>query len=116
MSRKRVPPEVQILALFTGLSEENQRMVMFALNAITMSPSAPKSPAPSVQSVAKKSSRKSATVTSIASTEAETGNASTVEDKGELCGVCGNEADYQDHYKPSPNYHAFESKKKASAA
>jgi len=24
-----------------------------------------------------------------------------------LCGICGHEADYQDHFKPSPHYHEF---------
>jgi hypothetical protein len=112
MSRKRVPPEAQIIALFSGLSELDKKMVLFGLNAI-MAMSVPKSTAPAVE---KKSSRRSATVASIASTEAETGNASTVEGKGDLCLMCGYEASYQDHFKPSPNYHAFEGKKKASAA
>ena len=45
-------------------------------------------------------------------------SAETKPAKGEpICGICGNEADYQDHFQPSPNYHVFESgKKKASAA
>jgi len=115
MSRKRVPADVQIIALFGGLSESDKEKVMFGLNAI-MAMSAPKPPAPSVQSVAKRSSRRSATVASIASTEGETGNASVVEGKDNWCLVCGNDADFQDHFKPSPNYHAFEGKKKASAA
>jgi hypothetical protein len=34
-----------------------------------------------------------------------------------ICGICGHEEGYTDHFQPSPNYHAFESgKKKASAA
>jgi hypothetical protein len=36
--------------------------------------------------------------------------------KPELCGVCGNLAEYRDHFKPSPNFHEFEGKSKAAAA
>lgn len=34
-----------------------------------------------------------------------------------LCSACGNEENFTDHFKPSPNYHAFEAPKakKASA-
>lgn len=65
MSRKRVPPEAQIIALFSGLSDESQRMVMFGLNAM-MAQSAPKSIAPSAE---KKSSRKPGARNSIPSSE-----------------------------------------------
>jgi hypothetical protein len=34
MAKRKVSPEGKIIALFTGLSEESQRMVMFGLNAI----------------------------------------------------------------------------------
>lgn len=33
--------------------------------------------------------------------------APTSEDDGPKCGICGNPEDYQDHFKPSPNYHEF---------
>lgn len=71
MSRKRVPPEAQIIALFSSLSEESQRMVMFGLNAM-MAQSAPKSTAPAA---VKKSSRKGAGSGSIPNTADDTGNA-----------------------------------------
>lgn len=29
-------------------------------------------------------------------------------DKPVLCGACGNEASYTDHFEPSPHYHKFE--------
>jgi hypothetical protein len=36
-----------------------------------------------------------------------------------ICGACGNAEDYQDHFKPSPHYHPFQSapsaKKRSSA-
>lgn len=75
MARKRVPPEAQIIALFSGLTEENQRMVMFGLNAM-MAQSVPKSIAPAVQSAGKKSSRKNGTADSTANTKVEMENAS----------------------------------------
>ena len=33
------------------------------------------------------------------------------DETGPLCGVCGNIKDYQDHFKPSPNYHKFDGPK-----
>jgi hypothetical protein len=67
--------------------------------------------------VAKKSSRRSAQPALIQNTSGETGNASVAEGKEPICGICGNEEGYTDHFKPSPRYHAFETgKKKASAA
>lgn len=33
-----------------------------------------------------------------------------------LCGACGNDKDYQDHFAPSPNYHEFDKGKKAAAS
>lgn len=71
MSRKRVPPEAQIIALFSGLPEETQRMVVFGLNAM-MAQSAPKSIAPAA---VKKSSRKAAGTSSTPNTAGDTGNA-----------------------------------------
>jgi len=32
-------------------------------------------------------------------------------DKELMCGVCGNAPGFQDHFKPSPNYHEFEGPK-----
>lgn len=37
-------------------------------------------------------------------------------DKPVLCDACGNLADYQDHFKPSPNYHEFQAPKSKKAA
>lgn len=37
-------------------------------------------------------------------------------DKEAICGVCGNTADYQDHFKPSPNFHEFEGPKPVARA
>ena len=82
MARKRVPPEAQIIALFTGLSEENQRMVMFGLNAI-MAQSVPKSTAPTVQSAGRKSSRKGTETGHVVNTEVGTANASVVGASGD---------------------------------
>lgn len=33
------------------------------------------------------------------------------EETGPLCGACGHIADYQDHFKPSPQYHEFDAPK-----
>lgn len=74
MARRKVSPEAQIIALFTGLSDESKRMVMFGLNAI-MSNEAPKSNGSSAPSAAKKSGRKGAATNSTASTETNTDSA-----------------------------------------
>lgn len=59
MARKKVSPEAQIIALFTGLSEESKRMVMFGLNAI-QSNEVPKSASASALPAARRSSRSGA--------------------------------------------------------
>jgi hypothetical protein len=33
-----------------------------------------------------------------------------------ICGVCGNDQDYQDHFQPSPNYHEFDPPKSVARA
>lgn len=75
-------------------------------------------PAPTVE---KKSSRKRAQPELVPNTEANTASASSAskkpsEQSENLCGICGNNEDFQDHFKPSPNFHEFEGKKAASAA
>ena len=71
MSRRKTPPEAQIIALFSGLSAENQRMVMFALNAM-LAQASPKSIAPVAE---KRSSRKPGARSSTPSIEAGGENA-----------------------------------------
>lgn len=36
--------------------------------------------------------------------------------KDPICGVCGNGQDFQDHFKPAPNYHEFEGPKPVARA
>lgn len=36
-------------------------------------------------------------------------------ESGDLCGVCGHNEAYQDHFRPSPNYHEFEAPKAKNA-
>jgi hypothetical protein len=72
MSRKRVPADAQIIALFSGLSDSDKEKVMFGLNAI-MAMSVPKSIAPSVT---RRSSRKGGAQSSTQNTEDDTENAS----------------------------------------
>lgn len=111
MSRRKVSPEAQIIALFTGLSDEGKRMVMFGLNAI-MSNEGPKQPAStSAPSAVRKSSRKGAAPLLIQSSEDDSGNASSASSNDPKCGICGNPEEYQDHFQPSPNYHPFEAPK-----
>lgn len=74
MARRKVSPEAQIIALFTGLSEEGKKMVMFGLNAI-MSNEAPKSNGICAPTAGKKSSRKGAATNSTASTGTNTDSA-----------------------------------------
>lgn len=119
MSRRKVSPEAQIIALFTGLSDESKRMVMFGLNAITMNES-PKSPAPAA---AKKSSPKRAAPPLIPNTVDGTDDASNAGPKcvATVPGLdvpCGNKQDNGIH---DPNggyggYHEFESPKSKKAS
>jgi hypothetical protein len=37
-------------------------------------------------------------------------------DKEPMCGLCGNAPGFQDHFKPSPNYHEFEGPKPVARA
>jgi len=78
MSRKRVPPEAQIIALFSGLTEDDKKMVMFGLNAM-MAQLPPKSTtvlaaSKPVASAGKKSSRKNGQPELTQNTEEETAN------------------------------------------
>lgn len=118
MSRRKVSPEAQIIALFTGLSDESKRMVMFGLAAITMNES-PKSPAPVA---VPRSSTKRAARSSTASTEAKKEDASTAAPKG-LCSkavgdhTCG--LPYENllhHDAVYGDYHEFEGPKSKKAA
>lgn len=75
MSRRKVSPEAQIIALFTGLSDEGKRMVMFGLEAIT-SVERPKSSAPAAAPrSSRRSGSKTANESSTASSETHKGNA-----------------------------------------
>jgi|ERR1041385_8268053 hypothetical protein len=38
------------------------------------------------------------------------------QEDGPLCGACGHGADYQDHFKPSPQYHEFDGPKSVARA
>ena len=69
-------------------------------------------------SVKKKSSRKNGQAALIPNTEAETESVLDADEKGERCWICGNNADFQDHFKPAPNFHDFilSNTKKSSAA
>lgn len=137
MPKRKESPETQIIQLFTGLSDEGKRMVMFGLNAI-MGVTSPKSPAPAV---APRSSRKAGSKTGSESPTAssetvrdDAGNAAPESPKSEsgrkgkaaLCiaivpGLdveCGNPEDNGIH---DPNggyggYHEFEAGKAKKAA
>ena len=81
MARKRVPPEAQIIALFSGLSIESRQMVMFGLNAMMLTGellSAPKSTAPAAPGAGKKSSRRNGAGSLTQNTEGEMVNVSAV--------------------------------------
>lgn len=73
MSRRKVSPEAQIIALFTGLSEEGKDKVRFALEAIA-SIESPKSSAPVA---APRSSPRRAATKSTLNTETKTDGATT---------------------------------------
>jgi hypothetical protein len=115
MAKKKLSALVQAMNLFAQLDERDRQTLADYVRSQTQAVRVPKSSKP-VPRAEKKLSLKTSGLPAVASTEAETGNASTVEGKGDLCLMCGYEASYQDHFRPSPNYHAFEGKKKASAA
>lgn len=89
MARRRVSPEAQIIALFTGLSDEGKRMVMFGLNAI-MSSEAPD--VPGVQRARKKAVKEAP---------------KEPEKKEPMCAVCANPADHPDHDTTYLSSHPF---------
>jgi hypothetical protein len=68
-----------------------------------------------------KSSRASGLAAAIknsleAQKKASTISADQGDDSGPLCGTCGNTEDFQDHFRPSPNYHEFEGPKPVARA
>lgn len=77
MSRRKVPPEAQIIALFSGLSDENKRMVMFGLNAM-MAQSLPKSSSPAPDAPRRSSSKKESKTAPVQSSLGDAGNALNV--------------------------------------
>lgn len=95
--------------------EENYGLLEAALAPKPRSPKSQKSTAPSAE---KKSSRKGAAQTLIPSIAGETESVGTVSRQSEkvhlpvACLICGYDEDYQDHFQPSPNYHAFDSSAK----
>lgn len=104
---KRIGPEAKIIALFTALSEDSQRIVFDILNS--QSPrkvSSPKSVAPSAS---KRSSRKQEGAAPIQSIEGDKESVSSVSSK---CRICGNSEAHEDHQHGSPNYHIFRTKLK----
>lgn len=66
-------------------------------------------PAPSA---VKKSSRNRAQPALTQSTEVETANVTRIDGSVPVCAQCLQVEDFQDHFKPSPNYHKFQGKKK----
>ena len=89
MSRKKVSPETQIISLFTNLSDEGKRLVMFGLNAI-MSNESPKSSAPvAAPRSSRKGGSKTANEPSIASSETLKGDAGNAVQESPKSGSVG---------------------------
>jgi len=65
----------------------------------------------SVPSAGKKSSPKKETANSTQNIVDDTVSALPVNGRV-LCGICGNVEEYQDHSRPSPDYHPFQTTKK----
>lgn len=105
----------QILAL----NEEERGYVLDQINPLAEPDEQPKQ-----KRVRKKRTTKSERASGMASAikqsiqrskEAAANDAAKLEEEGPLCGICGHGKDYQDHFKPSPNYHEPELPKKAAA-
>ena len=104
MGAKRLGPEAKIISLFNALPDESKRIVLDIIKS--QSVRAPKSTAPAA---GKKSKQKSGEQGSTQSIEVKADDASSVPSgaKPVLCWSCGHEAEYMDHFQPSPNYHKF---------
>ena len=101
MLRQLSDDETALLNTLRGLSDSDREQLVESL-----APQAKPKPR-------KKREAKSARASSL---QQQIANAATGQVNVELCGICGNEAGYQDHFKPSPNYHPFASSSSARSA
>jgi hypothetical protein len=97
MSKSKVGPEAKIITLFAALSDDSKRIVLDVI----------KNQSPIPRKATKKAEKPSASPQAQKELPVI---------KEPLCGVCGNPQDYQDHFKPSPNYHEFDPPKSVARA
>ena len=95
MSKSRVGPEAKIITLFAALPDDSKWIVLDVIR--------------SQSTTQRKASKKSEKAEKGAPALKEVPADKDV--KEPLCGVCGNDKDYQDHFRPSPNYHEFDGPK-----
>lgn len=113
-------PITQLIELLHTLTPDQRALF---LDLVDPQPDEEEKPA---RKVRKRSAGKSRRASGIAETlnnnlqqrRRETANDVTGEDQpsSPLCTACGHEQGYQDHFKPSPHYHAFAAPKAAQSA
>jgi hypothetical protein len=102
-------PITQLIELFHGLTPDQQALF---LDQVDPQPDEEEKPA-------KKTRKRSAGKSKRASVMAAALNKSLEGQRaasGPNCTICGNEEGYQDHFQPSPHYHAFAAPKTAQSA
>jgi hypothetical protein len=113
-------PITQLIELFHGLTPDQQALF---LDQVDPQPDEEEKPAKKAR---KKSAGKSKRASGIAETlgsnlaqrRRSTADDATGESQSSspLCTACGHEQGYQDHFQPSPHYHAFAAPKTAQSA
>jgi|SRR5688572_26398792 len=95
MAKRKLSPVVQAMTLFNQLDERDKLILADYIRAQTATP----------RKAATKKKKDTPLLVPDGTQEP-------------MCGACGNNAEYQDHFAPSPNYHEFEAPKakKARAA
>lgn len=106
MSKRKVPPEAQIIALFTGLSDVKKEMVMFGLNAIMSNQNPPEA------QVRTRAPRAPKAQSSLAAVPPATER----EGKEPKCGVCYEVEDHPNHDRNYLKSHDFVAPKSVARA
>lgn len=104
MAKPKLTNFAQVLRLVNTLTEDEKATLRDFLR-----------PEPAKRVATKKASKKAkateATLPLVANEPAD-----DTQNGGPICGACGHEEDYQDHFRPSPHYHPFESPSRAKGA
>jgi hypothetical protein len=102
-------PITQLIELFHGLTSDQQALF---LDQVDPQPDEEEKPAKKARKRSAGKSRRASGIAAALNKSLEGQRAAS----GPNCTICGNEESYQDHFKPSPHYHAFTAPKTAQSA